>query len=112
MPRPPSSIIFVAKTHWLVSAAIFISVAVLHFSTRKMPVAFETKTYVITLGMGTLYLLGGTLVWFGAPLGRLLSRVCALIYLVRPNLGTRLWQIMDSEEFRMHFARRVSDRTS
>ena len=72
----------------------------------RAPVEFQAKTYLITLGMGALYALGGTLVWFGLPLGRSVSRVCGLIYLVRPNLGTRLWQIMDSPEFRDHFLRR------
>ncbi len=106
MRRPPGCVLLVARTHWLVGASILFFVVLLHLLTRRLPVAFEPKTYVITLGLGGLYLLGGTLVWFGAPLGRLLSRGCTLIYLVRPNLGSHLWRIMDSEEFKSHFARR------
>jgi hypothetical protein len=59
---------------------------------------------VITGGLAVLYGLAGTLVWFGTPTGRFLSRVCGLLYLARPQLGSRLWKIMDSEEFKAHFA--------
>ena len=82
------------------------SVALLWFFTRNLPVVFERKTYAITIGGGVLYLLAGTLVWFGTPLGRLLSKICGLIYLVRPQLGSRLWRIMESPEYRAHFSRK------
>ena len=98
----------VARTHWLVGAAIFSFVGLLHVGTRGLPVEFGPKTYIITLGLGGLYLLGGTLVWFGAPFGQFVSRVCALIYLSRPNLGSNLWHIMDSPEFKAHFKARVN----
>ncbi|MEO5959473.1 MAG: hypothetical protein ABIZ49_03220, partial [Opitutaceae bacterium] len=59
----------------------------------------------ITGGLAALYLFAGTLVWFGAPLGRFFSRVCALLYLSRPRLGSFLWEVMDSDEFKAHFRR-------
>jgi hypothetical protein len=32
-----------------------------------------------------------------------LSRICGLLYLARPRLGSDLWQIMDSAEYQAHF---------
>ena len=106
MTRPPGGVVLVARTHWVVGGVMLASVALLWFLTRNLPVVFERMTYVITIGGGGLYLLAGTLVWFGTPLGRLLSKICGLIYLVRPQLGTRLWKIMDSPEYRAQFSRR------
>lgn len=105
MRRPPAAVILVARTHWLVSAAIFLLVGALHVFTRRWPVEFGPETYAITLGMGTLYGLAGTLVWLGLPFGRLLSRICGLLYLARPHLGSHLWDVMDSAEYRVHFKR-------
>lgn len=106
MRRPPDVVRFVARTHWVVSATIVVAVGVLHFLTQKMPfVAFGPKTYIITGGLAALYFLAGTLVWFGAPFGRLCSRVCGLLYLARPQLGSRLWDMMNTPEFREHFVR-------
>ena len=105
MPRPPGVVVLVARTHWVVGGVMLATVALLSFLVRNMPVVFETKTYVITLGGSTLYLLAGTLVWFGTPFGRVLSKICGLIYLVRPQLGSRLWKIMESPEYQAHFSR-------
>ena len=104
-PRP-KCVTFVARTHWAVGLAIAASVVVLHFLTRKLPVIeFGPRTYVITGALVALYLLAGTLVWFGAPFGRLLSRVCALLYLPRPQFGSVLWETMNTPEFKAHFER-------
>ena len=102
----PATVALVAKTHWLVGAVSLVSIVFLNALVQKFPVEASRRTYVITLSIAGLYLLAGTLVWFGAPLGRLLSRICALIYLARPQFGSPLWRIMDSEEFKAHFARR------
>jgi len=101
--RPPDCVVLVAKTHWVVGAVILVSVGLLRWIVEKYPVEFSVRTYAITGGLAALYGLAGTLVWFGAPGGRLLSRACSLIYLARPNLGSRLWEIMDSDEFKAHF---------
>jgi hypothetical protein len=103
--QPPPYVALVARTHWLVGATIVAATLVLRWATIKFPIEFSTRTYAITGGLAAIYLLGGTLVWFGAPFGRLLSRVCGLIYLARPRLGSYLWQIMDSPEYQAHFER-------
>jgi hypothetical protein len=109
MRRPPQAVVFVARTHWVVSAVIVIAVAVLYPLTRKLPfVAFGPKTYLISAGLALLFFLTGTLVWLGLPPGRLLSRVCGLLYLARPQLGSPLWDMMNSPEYREHFARKRS----
>jgi len=105
MHRPHDCVALVARTHWLVSGAIVVSIGLLRWITAKFPLEFSAWTYGITGGLGVLYGLAGTLVWFGLWGGRLLSRVCGLLYLARPSLGSFLWEIMDSEEFRRHFAR-------
>jgi hypothetical protein len=106
MSRPPA-VVLVARAHWVVSGTIIGALAVLYPLARKMPfVEFGARTYGITVGLAALYFAAGTLVWFGAPLGRLLSRVCGLLYLARPQLGSRLWDLMSSAEYQAHFARR------
>jgi hypothetical protein len=101
--RPPENVALVARTHALVGAVILVSVALLTAFTRNLPYfEFGTRSYVIAFSVAAFYLLGGALVWFGAPLGRVVSRVCGLLYLARP-FGSILWQIMDSEEFKAHF---------
>jgi hypothetical protein len=106
MRRPPQCVAFVARTHWLVGATIAVSVALLHAYTQKLPVVeFGTRTYAITIGMAAFYLLAGTLVWLGIPAGRLLSRICGLLYLARPSFGSFIWETMNSPEFRGHFRR-------
>lgn len=102
--RPPG-VVLVARTHWLVGGVIFASVLLLHLFTRSWPIEFSPRTYAITLGLGGSYALAGTAVWFGLPGGRLLSRVCGLLYLARPNFGSVLWQIMNTPEYRAHFSR-------
>jgi hypothetical protein len=105
--RPPDSVALVARTHWLVGAVALASVGLLHVLTRDIPrVGFGPRTYAITLGLSVLYLATGTMVWFGTPLGRVCNHVCSLLYLVRPQLGDRIWVIMRSPEFKAHFARR------
>ncbi len=106
VPRPPDIVALVARTHWIVGGTILLSVLAVRWLVSRFPVDFTARTWAITLSLAALYLTAGTLVWFGAPFGRILSRVCSLIYLARPQLGPRLWQIMDSEEFRRHFGRR------
>ena len=107
MPRPPSCVALVARTHWLVGAVILVSLALLAWVTHRVPrIEIGTTTYGIAGGLAALYLLAGTLVWLGAPFGRLLSRICGLLYLPRPQFGSLLWDIMDSPEFKAHFARK------
>ena len=50
-----------------------------------------------------LVLLTGIALWRGWPVGPLLHRVCTLLFLPRPALGRRLWEISRSAEFRAHF---------
>lgn len=94
----------VAKTHALVGLVVLGSLVPLYFFTRKLPfVEFGAKTYLIAGAFAALYLGTGTLVWFGLPPGRLLSRICGLLYLARPNFGSHLWEIMNSAEYKAHF---------
>jgi hypothetical protein len=109
MTPPPKSVAFVARTHWVVGAVIAASIVVLHLLTRDLrAIEFGRRAYTLTAGLAFLYLLAGTLVWFGAPFGPLLSRVCALLYLPRPSFGGLVWETMNSPEFRAHFRRRSS----
>jgi hypothetical protein len=104
MRRPPQCVAFVARTHWTVGLIIVGSIGLLHLLTRNLPaIEFGPRTYAMTGGLAALYLLTGTLVWFGAPFGRLFSRVCALLYLPRPQFGSLLWETMNSPEFKAHF---------
>lgn len=109
MRRPPPGVVMIARSHWLVSAAIFLSIGLLYFFTRGWPVAIAPEAYRITFSLGALYVVGGTGVWFGLPGARLLSRVCGLLYLARPNFGSFLWNVMDSPEYQAHFQRRRID---
>lgn len=102
--RPPPSVALVARTHGLVGLAALASLVLLHLLTRRLPhVEFGSRTYAIALGIGLTYCLAGVMVWFGTPTGRFLSRVCGLLYLARPQLGSHLWRIMDSAEYQAHF---------
>jgi hypothetical protein len=104
MRRPPTSVALVARTHGLVGGVALVSVAILHQFTRGLPYfEFGLRTYVIAIGISALYCVTGALVWCGAPTGRLLSRVCGLLYLARPRLGSYLWEIMDSAEYQAYF---------
>ena len=104
--RPPSSVVVVARTHWIVAAVIIAATGALHVITRNLPrIEFGAPTYLITGGLAAVYLLAGTLVWLGLPFGPLLSRVCALLYLPRPQFGSLIWDAMNSPEFRAHFRR-------
>ncbi len=104
MRRPPQSVAFVARTHWTVGLVILISVVVLYWTTRRLPMfEFARSTYLITLGLAALYFMAGTLVWFGAPFGRVVSRICGLLYLARPNFGSTVWETMNLPEFTAHF---------
>lgn len=108
MLRPPACVVFVVRTHGVVGVVISGSIALLHGLTRKLPgVDFEARTYLISGGLAAFYLLTAALVWRGAPLGRLCSRLCGLIYLARPNFGLRVWDAMDSPEFKAHFQART-----
>jgi hypothetical protein len=104
MRQPPDCVAFVAKTHWAVGAVMLVSIGVLHWITRDLPrIEVATRGYQVTGGLSLLYLVTGTLAWLGWPLGQSLSRVCALLYLPRPSFGFRIWDIMNSAEFRAHF---------
>lgn len=105
--RPPACVALVARTHWVVAGVILVSIGLLRWIVEKYPVEFTVRTYAITGGLAALYGLTGALVWFGVPGGRFLSRVCSLIYLARPNLGSHLWEIMNSAEFKTHFGVKV-----
>jgi hypothetical protein len=107
MQRPAPEVVFVARTHWLVGVVVGLSLMVLWALTRRLPrVEFGAITYQIGGGLGALYLLAGTLVWCGLPAGRLLSRVCGLLYLPRQPFGSLVWETMNSAEFQAHFTRR------
>jgi hypothetical protein len=109
MRAPPPSVVFVARTHWVVGLVILATIALLHFWTHDLRrVEFGPSAYGISGGLGALYLLSGTLVWFGAPLARPLSRICALLYLARPRFGSRVWDTMNLPEFQAHFERAKS----
>jgi hypothetical protein len=102
--RPPPGVALVARTHGLVGLAALASLLLLHLLTRRLPhVEFGARTYAIALGIGLTYCLTGAMVWFGTPAGRFLSRVCGLLYLARPQLGSHLWRLMDSAEYQAHF---------
>ncbi len=106
MRRPPDCVVFVARTHWAVGAVMLGSIALLHLVFRDLPrIEVGARGYQVTSALAAVYLLAGTLVWFGAPLAQTLSRICALLYLPRPSFGFRIWDIMNSAEFRAHFAR-------
>ncbi|MBM3852581.1 MAG: hypothetical protein FJ399_05440 [Verrucomicrobia bacterium] len=106
MRRPPACVAFVARTHGLVGLVIVGSVLLLRWITRDLPgIEFGPHTNWYAGGLAVLYLLTAVLVWFGAPFGLLFSRVCSLIYLPRPNFGSRIWDIMGTPEFRAHFER-------
>ncbi len=102
--RRPGEVVLVARTHWTVGVVILAATLLLFWITRRLPrIEFGPRTYLIAGGLAALYLSAGTLVWFGAPFGRLLSRVCALLYLPRPQFGSYLWETMDAPEYRAHF---------
>jgi hypothetical protein len=106
MRPPPVSVVFVARTHWTVGLVMAVSIALLYWVTHNLPrIEFGSPTYLIAGALGALYLLGGTLVWFGAPFGRVISRLCGLLYLARPQFGSRIWETMNSAEFQAHFTR-------
>jgi hypothetical protein len=100
----------VAKTHWVVGSVVLGSQVPLYFFTRRLPfVEFGPKTYLIATALGGLYVLTGTLVWFGWMPGQVLSRICGLLYLARPSLGSYLWDIMSDATYRAHFTRGKSE---
>lgn len=108
-PSPPACVAFVARTHWVVGGVITVSIGLLHWLMRDLPrVEVGVRAYQVTGGLAALYLITGALVWFGAPLGPSFSRVCSLLYLPRPRFGFRIWEIMNSAEFRAHFQRRAT----
>ncbi len=109
MARPPAGVMFVARTHGVVCLVILVSILLLHLLTRNLPgIEFGPRTYQYAGTLAGIYFLVAVLVWLGAPLGPLLSRVCSLLYLLRPSFGLRVWETMDSPEFRAHFRRGVS----
>ena len=112
MRHPPASVVFVARTHGLVGIVAGGSILLLYGLTQNLPgIEFGARTYAYSCGIAGLYVLTAVLVWFGLPFGLLLSRVCSLLYLPRPNFGSRVWETMDTAEFRAHFERRVQPPT-
>ncbi len=106
MARPPACVVFVARTHGVVGLVIGVSILLLHALTRNLRgIEFGAPTYCSTGGLAAFYLLTAGLVWQGAPFGRLCARLCALLYLPRPDFGSRVWHAMDSVEFQAHFKR-------
>lgn len=106
MRRPPEGVRFVARTHGVVGLVILGSLLPLHLITRGLPaIEFGPRTYAYAAALGLFYLLTAAMVWLGAPLGRVFSRVCCLLYLPRPSLGSRVWETMSNPEFREHFQR-------
>ena len=104
--HPPREVVLVARTHWTVGVVILLATALLWWITSRLPqIEFGPRTFVITGGLAALYLTAGTLVWLGAAPGRLLSRVCTLLYLPRPSFGGYLWETMNTSEYRAHFER-------
>jgi len=104
--RPPACVALVARTHGLVGLTAIVSLFLLHLLTRNLrQIEFGPRTYALGLTIGLTYCLTSVLVWFGAPVGRLLSRICSLLYLARPQLGSHLWRIMDSADYQAHFRR-------
>jgi hypothetical protein len=106
MPGPPPPVVLVARTHWLVGGAAAAAMAVVHFSTRHLPIAFSPTAYWSAGGFAVAYLVAGSCVWLGIPPGRVLSRVCGLLYLARPRFGSPIWDAMSLPEYRAHFERR------
>lgn len=107
MARPPEAVVFVARTHGAVGLIILGSLLPLYFVTRNLPaIEFGARTYAGAGALGFFYLLTGVMVWLGAPLGLVFSRVCCLLYLPRPAFGARIWETMGAPEFRAHFRRR------
>lgn len=106
MRRPPAAVAFIARTHWLMSAAITGFIAALHAIVRDSSVIeLSATTYALALGLAALYALAGALGWLGLPGGRLLNRVCSLFYFIRPPLGVKISDLMRSDEYRAHFTR-------
>ena len=100
MSRPPI-VVFIARTHALVGVVILASVVILHVVVSRLPrLQVESQTYAVTLGLACLYGLAAAAVWRGWRGAGILSRLCGLIYLVRPGLGDRVWTGMRSPEFR------------
>lgn len=107
MARPPACVAFVARTHAVVGAVVAVSTLAMSLLARRIPqIEWSAPTYFATGGLATYYLLTSLLVWRGAPLGPLCSRVCTLLYLARPNFGSLLWETMNTPEFKAHFKRR------
>ena len=110
MPRPPESVTFAARTFWFTGGVIVVSVGLMHgVALTSRVIAFGRTAYLLTVALGSIYLLAGTAVWFGWPGGPLLHRVCTILFLPRPALGRRLWAVGRSEEFRAHFRRGRTD---
>jgi hypothetical protein len=107
MPRPPDCVVFVARTHWTIAGAIAVAAIPMHWLGTQLP-GFELRAsaYLVVGGLMSGYALAGALVWRGAVLGRTLSRICSLLYLPRPQLGSRVWEAMKHADFEAHFSRR------
>ena len=110
MSRPPI-VVFIARTHALVGVVILASVVILHVVVSRLPrLQVEWETYAVTLGLACLYGLAAAAVWRGWRGAGILSRLCGLIYLVRPGLGDLVWTGMRSPEFRTWCEARRAER--
>ncbi len=111
--RRPRGVALVARPPWTGGVVILVATTLLYWVARRLPqIEFGARTLLIAGGLAALYLTAGTLVWFGAPLGRLLSRVCALLYLPRPQFGSYLWELMDTADYQAHFDRKAEPENS
>ena len=105
--RPPDGVAALAYYHWVMGGTMLASAGLLDLLTRSSSLlVMSGKGYAIILGLGLLYGLTGTLVWFGLRPGLYLNYGCSLIYLARPRLGLGVWAGMRRPEFKAHFSRR------
>lgn len=104
-PRPPASVVLVAQAHGAVGLAAAGAAGLAHLFTLAAPVEFGPRAYFFAGAIAALYLGTAALVWFGGPGGPALSRLCALLYVMRPRFCGLVFDLMRTEEFRAHFGR-------
>ncbi len=108
--RPPASVVLVAQAHGAVGVAAAAAGGLAHLFTLAAPIEFGSRAYVFAGAMAALYLGTAALVWGGGRGGPALSRLCALLYVIRPRFCGLVFDLMRTEEFRAHFARPRSPR--
>ncbi len=105
--RPPAPVVLVAQAHAAVGAAAAVVGGLAHLFTLAAPIQFGPRAYLFAGAMAALYLGTAALVWFGGPGGPALSRMCALLYVMRPRFCGLVFDLMRTEEFRAHFGRKA-----